>query len=535
MEQIDITQINEMILNSNFDWYKSLYSDTFTPEISKLEIKKPPIGICDRDDAHYIMDKFIYPENAMRPIHDDELSRVYRFMLGENVPIEFKEKLSIYLTEEMKEHILNEYMTKILPNKKLLKLYEDFNDYGNKVTKMKYVPRHNRVPLRKYYKNQYNIIEYIDIEMDYEKILEAIKNNYIGLETIELFSLKHFFNDIDFFNDKWLPLETLKIKRNLNNQKWIEAEEKMCNENDKLIIEEVINSSKKTSKGINDSFSNEIINSIPSNFTQLEKTIYVYSKLCKLLSYDSIFFITENKYSDILNIDGIDKFDKNNNSIVCHHFAYILSDILRKIGVDNIEENISIYQIKERMQFTGHSNIKYLLDGNVIFADSTRTVIGGDLTNHKFQNNLSGIRCELYDESKQLEFKEAKTKVEKYIENEELNNKNKLPNKEEYSSLSLKEKYVLFNNCLSRINLFGIDLISYANSLIQLLDLNINTKIMYKSDNLKDILLGIEIDSYLEDGSIQKISYMIDTTTKQVYNGIDSTISFKSPLTVKTK
>ena len=113
-----------------------------------------------------------------------------------------------------------------------------------------------------------------------------------------------------------------------------------------------------------------------------------------------------------------------------------------------------------------------------------------------------------------------------------------MPNKDECDSLSLKEKYIVFNNYIYGINLYGIDLISYANSLIQLLDLNINTKIMYKfdkSDDLENILLGVEIDSYLEDGSSQKISYLIDTTTKQIYNGIDSTISFKESLTNKTR
>ncbi len=535
MEQIDINQINKIIINSNFDWYNSNYLSTYTPPINELKVNEPSKNICSRDDAHYVMDKFINPENVNRPIYDDELNAVYNFMLGENVPSDLKEKLSVYLTEEMKEHIFNEYITKVLPKTKILLSYEDYDDFGNRITNMKYVPKHNHVPLRYYFKNQENSIIHRNFEIEYTRILKAVNNNYKDLTPEELYSLKHFFKDVDFFDDKWLPSSALNIKRNLNNQEWIEAEEKLCNENDKLITEKVKNSYKRTDKEINDNISNEIINSIPYNFSQLEKTIYVYSKLCKLLSYDSVYFITEDKSSDILDVDGIDKFDKNNNYVVCHHFAYMLSDILRKIGVENIEENISINNINGKMQFTGHSNIRYCLDENIIFADSTKSVIGGDLTNHKFQNNLSGIRCELYDEAKQLEFHEAKTKVEKYIEYEDLNNKNKLPNKDECDSLSLKEKYIVFNNYIYGINLYGIDLISYANSLIQLLDLNINTKIMYKSDDLGNILLGVEIDSYLEDGSSQKISYLIDTTTKQIYNGIDSTISFKESLTNKTR
>lgn len=158
MEQIDITQINEIINNSNFDWYNLNYSSTYTPQINELKVKGTPIKICSRDDAHYVVDKFINPENVNRPIYDDELNAVYNFMLGENVPRDLKEKLSVYLTEEMKEHIFNEYITKILPKTRILSSYEDYDDFGHKITNMKYVPKHNYVPLRHYFKNQENSI-----------------------------------------------------------------------------------------------------------------------------------------------------------------------------------------------------------------------------------------------------------------------------------------------------------------------------------------------------------------------------------------
>ena len=71
-----------------------------------------------------------------------------------------------------------------------------------KIINMKYVPNHNCIPLRYYFKNEYNLIIHKDIEMEYTRILEAVKNNYTGLKIEELYSLKHFFKDIDVFNDK---------------------------------------------------------------------------------------------------------------------------------------------------------------------------------------------------------------------------------------------------------------------------------------------------------------------------------------------
>lgn len=534
MELIDISQINEIISNSNFDWYKSIQDDIYTPQISSLKVKGTPKKICSYDDRQYIRDKFINFEDTNRPILEEDLEKVYNFMLGENVPNEYKEKLSVRLTEEMKEHIFIEYLTQVLPYTSVLTSYED-DDYVNKITKQKYVPRHNHIPLRYYSIDKYGSIVYNDFSIDYEKILEAVKNNYANLTKEEVYSLKHLFSDVSFFNDKWLPKNTLKLKTLINSQAWREDEEKLCENNDRLIIERVKGASRRTTKPINENFSNEIIKSIPSDFSTMEKAIYVYSKLCRLLSYDAVYYITEDKNSDILNVDDVDTYDENNNFVVCHHFAYILSNILRKIGIEFIEENIYSFITNGKKQFSGHSNIRFLIDDNVVFADSTKTVTFGDLTNHKFQNKLTGIRCELYNETKQLELEQAKKRVEKYLDEEESKNKVNLPTEDEYEDLSINEKYIFFNNCLSEVNLYGVDLISYAVKLIQLLGLNINTKIMYRIDNLKDILLSVELDSYLEDGSIQKITYLIDTNSKQIYNGIDSTISFKEMLTVKAK
>ena len=135
------------------------------------------------------MDMFIKSANVNRPIYNDELNAVYNFMLGENVPSDLKEKLSIYLTEEMKKHIFNEYITKVLPKTKILLSYEDYDDFGNRITNLKYVPKHNHVPLRYYFKNQENSIIHRDLEIEYTRILEAVKNNYKDLTTKELYEI----------------------------------------------------------------------------------------------------------------------------------------------------------------------------------------------------------------------------------------------------------------------------------------------------------------------------------------------------------
>ena len=76
---------------------------------------------------------------------------------------------------------------------------------------------------------------------------------------------------------------------------------------------------------IDDEFAKRIISSIPENLSQVEKALFVYIKLCKILSYDDEFllYITKalsKKEMSSMNhakIDNLTKINEDNNSIVC--------------------------------------------------------------------------------------------------------------------------------------------------------------------------------------------------------------------------
>ena len=229
----------------------------------------------------------------------------------------------------------------------------------------------------------------------------------------------------------------------------------------------------------------------------------------------------------------VGNFDRENNNVVCHEFTYIFAEILFKLGVEYVSENMTI--IPNTEYFNGHSNLKYIVDNNVIFADSTRTIIGGDLTGQKFSSNLTGIRSELYDNDLQQEFSTAKSNVQKYIERENKLLSDMLPPKDEISSLGEKDKYILFNNYLINCQLNGIDFIAYANKLIDILDLNINTKIMYDNNDLSKTLLNIELIGYSNEGKQQTISYIIDADSKLIYDSITDEMQYKENLTKRTR
>lgn len=522
MESLDFDTINSEILN--FDLEGLFYSELFTPQITELKTSASKVGgVCPIDIHNRVRSRIINVENFNRQISDDELSDICIFILSDYIPVEEKEIVAKYLSEEQKEKILDSYLKEKLKFSK----YVDIDPDDISKTQI-YTPRDNKVPLKFYQRDKYtNKIFPFNIEMTIEELSSVIK----GYEKIERFDdflcVRHLLNTDQFFNEKWLPRRLVEMKNQYNSIKNNEEVEKFLDSNNNLMTQMVVEGNNETPKNVNNNFVNDIISSIPSDFSLTEKSIYVYSKLCRALSYDSIYFIDDKSNPNLLNPEYSNQYDSNNNKIVCHNFTYMLSSILSKIGVEYINDNISL---TPDGKFRNHSNLTFISDGNVVFADSTRSVIEGDLTKHKFLPNLSGIRCQMYSKEKQDEFELAKQRVIGYVLLEEKKYSDSLPSKDEFEKMELNNRIILFNNYISNTEYSGVDFLSYSNFLIDYLDLKINTKVYYDNTNLDDILLNIEIPYYTEF-SKEKFSYMVDADTKQVYLNTGENIVFKENLT----
>lgn len=523
MAVISINEINDLILQSDFE--RITYQDIFTPPIDSLKIvSKFPKNICSPDDIRFIRDKFFSYENISNKkiIDDDIAERTINFMLGKNIPVEQKEYLSTFFNEELKEKLVERYVNDIIPLSNCI--LQDYDDYGNIVNC--YQPRVNKIPLKLYYDNGVTT----DVSISLERLKEILLGKKKIEDTNDLLVIKSLIDNDDFFSHNWNSKQIEALKSYSNSNEWNTSFKNIMNHNNLLIYQNTKNNSKKHNYEVNASFISDIITSIPGELNKLEKTIYAYSKLCQILSYDSVYFMNS-KIGRFENEVG--NFDRENNNVVCHEFTYIFAEILFKLGVEYVSKNMTI--IPNTGYFNGHSNLKYIVDNNVIFADSTRTIIGGDLTGQKFSSNLTGIRSELYDNDLQQEFSTAKSNVQKYIERENKLLSDMLPPKDEISSLGEKDKYILFNNYLINCQLNGIDFIAYANKLIDILDLNINTKIMYDSNDLSKTLLNIELIGYSNEGKQQTISYIIDADSKLIYDSITDEMQYKENLTKRTR
>ena len=106
-----------------------------------------------------------------------------------------------------------------------------------------------------------------------------------------------------------------------------------------------------------------------------------------------------------------------------------------------------------------------------------------------------------------------------------------LPKIESLKINTLNEGIIILNNYLLNCNLINLDFISYANKLISLLCLNVETKII--SNNGEKLFLNILLDRYDEYGNKTKISYLIDCENKRIYNNINDNFIFQENLTHK--
>lgn len=163
-------------------------------------------------------------------------------------------------------------------------------------------------------------------------------------------------------------------------------------------------------------FIDDIINKIPVEYNDLEKTIYVYYILCYILTYDNNYYIKHGTEENRMR-KNMFNISNENNEIVCFQFASAFKDILDSLG---IQTSNLVYNFKNDDEFFDtHQGLKILVDGLVLDSDPTRKgADADDLAFVKIGKIGSGIRCDMLQSNLQEEFLQAKKKVSERIIND---------------------------------------------------------------------------------------------------------------------
>ena len=506
---MSIEEINEKIKNSKLDFYGLDLTTPHTPQLHQLKVKGTPSNICGQFDRDKVRDRFIrnsFSENY--DLDSDLISSIVNFMVADNIPEEEKQIVSKYLNEDVKRVIFDKYFEIFIKTNKCIdydSVMANIEEF-DKDEAFTYRPRINGVPLEVINEQKQILLK---SEMSI-KILKVLLTN--GISKIkkfeELLILKLFLDNNDYFEKDWCIGYLKKLKKELSSREIEEKISSFCQKVDKFRVNELKTRNQVAHNiNANASLKKEILDSIPTEFNLLEKAIYIYNKLCQILSYDPIYYFNDKTLSHG-EVNNIMNYDSINNKVVCYEFSYILADLLRSIGIEYIDEK-SFYNDKFN---NSHANIKFLVDNMAIFADSTTTVEEGDMSVSKFDNQIKGIRCQMYEKEKQEKFRKSKEKVIQYLMEENKKFHSKLPTKEEVSDLDDSSKIILYNTLIANSNLTDIDLLSYANRLKSIISPKIKAMLYTDVSTNSKMYLKVVINHYTDGNQLE---YIIDLKTRE--------------------
>lgn len=181
---------------------------------------------------------------------------------------------------------------------------------------------------------------------------------------------------------------------------------------------------------LNEKLKNDILKSIPKDYNNLEKAIYIYYNLCKKLEYSIEYLIEEKKNinyftnpENIKNVDG-----HTNKQVVCYTFNAIFLQFLKEANIYNPTEADLSINSEDKCFYSFHKPSVFTIDGIDYIADATQGIFNGnDLSEVKYSNTVSNFKLKEENENNQKILNDAINKVcsdnshfssliEKYIE-----------------------------------------------------------------------------------------------------------------------
>lgn len=304
MKRIGFNDINnkiDILFKDRPEYIFGSFSKTsITPQISSFKIKKNDNkNICSLDDRNKIRNLFINNSFSKENEIDKNLYiSISNFMLGINIPEEKKKIVSEFLTDDIKEYIFNDFFEITeKTNKSFTNDTGLFLDDNNEIIDcpFKYNPIINGIPLK-------------DFESDKKwigskKLYDIIESGIIPDNTFEAVALKSFVESYDLTNKQWCPEKLKNFKQQFEDEKVKEKIDNWIKQLDKEKISFLKNADfVEHSVKMNEKIKEKLINDVPQDFNQMEKSMYLYIKLCQIFSYDDDYYKnnnTEKKRKDI--------------------------------------------------------------------------------------------------------------------------------------------------------------------------------------------------------------------------------------------
>jgi len=220
---------------------------------------------------------------------------------------------------------------------------------------------------------------------------------------------------------------------------------------------------------IDNSLYNEVMGSIPSNYDQTDSSIYVYIKLCQLLKYDPVFYMSNQKgdiakvHEDIKRISRI----KPGSNVVCYEFNLLYGFFLKELGINFESSNI------DKTKYGGsHTSLRYRVGKYLVSADAVTSILYGDLTGCKSKADINGLTCYNMNSKTRDEFQDRINRICNDMYDKKTTTYTRLKNDTYRKIYRLYPLNLRFNNYIDDLNncsLDGLDAMGYALRLRRLL------------------------------------------------------------------
>lgn len=236
---------------------------------------------------------------------------------------------------------------------------------------------------------------------------------------------------------------------------------------------------------IDNALENKILSLLPADTTLLEKTIYIYIKMCKLLTYDDEYYAVNQKgYATLKHKDTnhVSAVTPENNKVVCYEFNLIYTKLLDKLGIHFSSNYKSMLNEKYG---SAHVSLDFRVGKFLVMADSVTSILLGDIMQAKLNQPLIGIKCINRNLQTQQEFKESLSRMYQLIASQEKNltKSSQVEHTQtldelldEYSKstnniqeISLNERLAILIDKVNSTEIVGIDSLSYVIQLEKIL------------------------------------------------------------------
>ena len=363
---------------------------------------------------------------------------------------------------------------------------------------------------------------------DYVKEINGINKEVI------IYAAFKFFKENNVFEEFIMPNNIIQRYREIGTLQKIDLQ---------AINKYLITTDKKYQKvEIDEELEKAILEGMPEDATDLEKAIFIYIKMCKLLTYDEEYFAVNQKGEATekhQSVEYVSTITLQNNKVVCFEFNMMYAKLLSKLGIhfaSSYGKNAFGMEnpFGEDDYGKGHANLEFRTGKFLVSADSVTSILNGDIMQAKLNQKLVGIKCNNRNKKTQQEFQDALIKMYRLIAQQEKGREEVQVEKvetldellAEYSQetenikdISLNERLSILVNKVNSTGMVGIDSLSYV---LQL------RKILFTEEQRKNNI-GVTIirnNEPMEDGKIAKASAIFTLNPNSFEDNPEQTLYF---------